>query len=64
MVMYMQQDFSFTSNKIKETHIKIIQKCYCGRMRKVSKDDSPNCPECKSKEGTFIYAFTKSMLDI
>ncbi len=37
MVMYMQQDFSFICNKIKEDNFKINQKFY---SRRISEDSS------------------------
>lgn len=51
--------FPFTSNNIKVTNFKFIHKFYLTpiKMHKISKENSPNCPRCKTKEGTFLRIF-------
>ena len=51
--------FPFTSNKIKETNFKFIHKFYLTpvKMNKISNDNSPNCPRCKTNKGTFAHMF-------
>ena len=51
--------FPFISNKIKESNYKFIHKLYLTpvKMNKISIDNSPNCPRCKTNKGTFLHMF-------
>ena len=51
--------FPFISNKIKEANFKFIHTFYLTpvRMQKMSIDNSPNCPRCKTNKGTFLHMF-------